>query len=885
MRVERWLSTVPLRLRSLFRRADVDAELDDELRYHLDRQIEQGIARGLSPEEARAAARRAFGGMALQTERCRDARRLNLVDDLAKDVRFALRLLARRPGFAAAAILSLALGIGANTAIFSVVHAVVLKPLPYKAPERLVVVGEGGGTTASAVAFLEWRTHARAFERLGAGEYWTPNLAGQGRTEQVFALHLSADMFPLLGVDPLVGRVFGPDEEHAGRDRVVVIGYRAWQTRFGGDPAVVGRTLRLDGDAYTIVGVMPAHFRFAPYWATRAELWAPLSLDARKSDTGGSLRVFGRLAPGVSLPQARADVMNLSAALATRVPQSGVTATVTPLHTMVVGDVALSLWVLLAATGFVLLIACANVAHLQLVRAAARQREIAVRTALGASRARVVRQLLTESALLCVGGAALGLLLAFEGVRLLVALAPPSLPRVDAITLDRTALGFMLASTLVSCLAFGLVPSLKGSSVDLNEALKEGSRGSTDGARRTMLRSVLVVSEFAMALMLLVAAGLLIRSFVGLLGVNSGFDPKNLVAMEVSAAGTRYADPSRRPAFFREMADRVRQIPGVESASAINHLPLVGDTWGFPFAVAGRPAPRPEDQPRAVFRVVMPGYFQTMRLGLIAGRDFTDRDVLDAPHVAIVSEFMARKHWPGQDPIGQRIAAGDLTHPDWCTVVGVVRDGTDRRWSEGVSETMYFPYLQSRMYLTNPRSFAAYMTLVARASSSPSAVLTAADGAIRGIDRDAVVTRAIAMERAIAAQFAQPRFYLLFLGIFASIALVLAAVGIYGVMSHGVAERRHEIGVRLALGAAGRDVLALVLGQGLRLAATGTAIGIVGGLALTRYMRTLLFGVEPADPLTFVAVTAALGAVALGACYLPARRAMRVDPMTAVRCD
>jgi putative ABC transport system permease protein len=884
LRLERWLYTMPLRLRSLFRSRHVERDLDDELRDHLERLIAERITKGLSPEEARYAALRAMGGVDQSKENCRDARRVHVVDDVIKDLRYGLRTLRRTPGFTAAAILSLALGIGANTAIFSVVDAVLLKPLAYGNPDRLVVVREGGSDTVAPATFLGWRAAGnRSFERIGAAEYWTPNLTGVDRTDRLFALHLSTEVLPLLGVEPMLGRVFRPDEEHSGHEHVVVISYNLWKNRFASNEGVIGGAITLDGEAFTIVGVMPQSFRFAPFWATKAELWAPLVLDARKADTGASLRIFARLNPDVTVARARAEMTALEAALdrnsGTR-PQ----VSVTPLHERVVGDVRSALLILLAATVFVLLIACANVAHLQLVRAATREREIALRTALGASRARVVRQLLTESAMLCAAGAAAGLLLGYAGVHLLVSLAPPNLPRVESVVLDARAFAFMLCVTVCAGVIFGLAPALKGSRVDVHDSLKDGGRSSS-GDGRARLRSILVVSEFAMAMVLLAGAGLILRSFVGLFAVDSGFDPRSVVAMVVSVTGTQEADPSRRPVFFQDLLARVRSLPDVQQASAINHLPLVGDIWGFPFAIEGRPLPRPEDVPVATYRVVLPAYFQTMRIPVIKGRDFTDRDVIASPHVVVINDFMARRYWPNRDPVGERVAAGDVERPEWCTIVGVVKTVKQSAWTDPDREELYFPYLQTRLYLENPRSFATYMTVVARTSSSPTALIASAQGVVRSMDHRVVVTDAMSMEHAIAGEFTAPRFYTLLIGIFAGVALLLAAVGIYGVISHSVTRRTQEIGVRMALGAGRADIFKLVLSHGMRLGLSGSLLGLLCAVGLTRYLRTLLFGVEPGDPATFALVGLLLGVVALIACYIPARRAVGVDPMTAVRCE
>jgi predicted permease len=798
--------------------------------------------------------------------------------------RYALRSLRRTPAFTGAAVLSLTLGIGANAAIFSVVNSVLLRPLEYANPERLVFVALGGRAVSPAM-FLEWRARNRSFERMGAAEYWTPNFAARDRTEQVNALHLSSDVLPLLGVEPIVGRMFTGQEEHGGHDRVVVLGHALWKTRFGSDPNAVGQSMTLDGEPYTIVGVMPETFRFAPFWATKAQLWAPLSLDGRQADNGGSLRVFARLGRDVTLDRARAEMTALTAAVERERGRSEEPLMVTPLHEMVVGDVKPALLILLGATALVLLIACANVAHLQLVRGAGRERELAVCTALGASRVRVVQQLLTESALLCCGGIAAGLAVAYAGVRVIVAMAPPELPRIASISIDARVLIFMLVMGACAGLIFGVAPAVRAARVDVNESLKTGGRGSTDGDARNRLRGILVVSEFAMAIVLLASAVLILKSFLGLLAIDAGFDPRNVIAMEVSVAGTKQAPPSRRAGFYRELAASARATPGVHSASAINHLPLVGDYWRFNFIVEGRPPMRPEDRPSATYRVVLPGYFETMRIQMLKGRDVTERDVRGAPCVVVINEFMARREWPGRDAVGKRLATGNVDRPDWCTVVGVVRNVKQTAWSEPQRAEMYFSYVQTVLYLENLRSFGMYMTLVARTSTDAAAAIAAIDRTVRTIEPAVVVSNATTMERAIGTQLVAPRFYMVLLGMFAAVAVVLAAIGIYGVISHSVARRTHEIGVRMALGAGGRAIVNLVITIGLRLAAVGSVLGCVGALLSTRYLRTLLVGVDPLDPATFVLVPLALMMVAVVACWLPGRRASRVDPMVALRTD
>jgi putative ABC transport system permease protein len=892
MDLYRWLYLLPLRWRSLFRRAEVERELDDELRFHLDHQIEELVARGVAPEEARTMALRSLGGIERRKDECRETRFLHRFEQLLRDVRYAVRTLRGSPGFTAVAVLTLGLGIGANTAIFTVVNAVLLKPLPYDHPDALVVLETRHSTTTAAASFLDWQASAHAFDQLGAAEFWSPTVTGGDRAEELEALHVSAATLPMLGVAPMLGRLFRPDEEHSGQEHVVVLRHDIWKSRFAADPAVIGRTLVLDGEAYTVIGVMPPGFGFAPYWATGARLWAPLVLDRRHGDrNGSSLRIFGRLRKGWNLEQARQDLAAIAAPLEQAYPGTNQGLTAIPLQEKVVGDVRPALLILLAAVGFVLLIACANVAHLQLMRAANREREFALRAALGAARGRLVQQSLVESLMLSLGGAILGLLLAHAGVGLLLALAPAELPRLDGIGMDGRVFAFLLAATLFAGVAFGIAPALASSHVDTHRALKEGTR-SGESARRRRIRGGLVVSEFAMALLLLVGAGLVLRSFMALLEVNPGFDPHNILAFRVSLRSPGPADPARRALLFRQIADRVGRLPGVKAVGMINHLPLYGDNWHFPFAVEGRPLPLPGEAPKALFRLVRPGYFEAIRIPIRRGRGFTFDDEAANAHVVLINEQMAETVWPGTDPVGRRLTVDDpLGHPDWFTVIGVVANVRQEQWAGAGAGEMYFPYLTELpgpsaggvrlVQLLHPVT----MTFVVRTAVNPASIAPAVPGIVASLDRDAPVSDMVTMEQAIAEQLAEPRFYMILLGGFAAVALALAALGIYGVLSYSVARRRQEIGIRLALGATEGQTYGLIVRHGMTLALVGTGIGLLGALAITRYLRSLLYGTGATDPVTFALVPLLLVSSAFLACSLPARRAARVDPMVALRSE
>lgn len=809
------------------------------------------------------------------------------MDTLWHDIQFSFRMLQRKPGFAAVAIITLALGLGANTAIFSVVNAVLLRPLSYGDADQLVVILHQGHNPVAAANFVDWRSQNHSFEAMGAAEYWTPNLTGLDQPERLWALKVTSDLLPALGVAPRMGRVFITEEEERGKERVVVLSYGLWQRRFSGDPKVLGQSLALDGESYTVVGVMPRDFMFAPFWATKAELWAPLALGNRVTNrSGNSLRVFARLKSGVTLEQARSEMATITGRLEKEFPGTNRDVTVLPLKEKVVGGIRPALLVLLSAVGFVLLIACANVAHMLLARAAERQKEFAIRTALGAGRFRMVRQFLVESLMLAFMGGGVGLLLAIWGIRVVVRLSPVIIPRVDTIGLDGRVLVFLFGSVLLTGVGFGLAPAMQASTLPMSESLKEGGRGSIEGTRHSSLRSLLVTSEFALALMLLAGAGLMIRSFFALQAIDPGFNPHHLMTMVVSVAGSQETEPHRRATFYQEALQRIRALPGVESASVINHLPIAGDLWGWPFSIEGRPLARPGEAPTAVYRVVLPGYFHTMNIPILRGRDLTADDILSAPGVVVVNEQLVHECFPGEDPIGKRVTFDDPSKiPSWVTIVGVVKNVKQQDWAGIPESEIYLPFLQNRALLENSASPFAYLTLVVRTTGDPAALAPALKNGIWSLDRNVTLSEVQTMDQVVAESNAQPHFHLLLLGVFAAVALVLAAVGIYGVISYSVSRRTHEVGVRMALGARSHDVLKLVVGQGLKLALIGLSVGFMGAFALTRLMAGLLYGVSATDPATFSIMALLLLAVALVASYLPARRATRIDPIVALRCE
>ncbi|MGH9752999.1 MAG: ABC transporter permease [Blastocatellia bacterium] len=817
------------------------------------------------------------------------------MNTLWQDLRYGARTLLKNPGFTLIAVLTLGLGIGANTAIFSVVNGVLLRPLPYQEPERIVTLLNDARSPVSPANFLDFRANSQSFAQMAAAEAWGGVLTGNDRPEQLSGLRMGEGLFTLLGAQPLLGRALQAEDYQPGKDCVIVLGHKLWQRVFGGDPNIIGRNITLSGESYAVVGVMPAQFQFPPFWATRAEMWAPLDLRPRAANRrGNSLRAFARLKPDVTLQQAQAemDAMNKQLALAYPEANTGLNIRVEPLNEKVVGNIRRALLVLSGAVGFVLLIACANVACLLLARSAARQKEAAVRVALGASRWRIVRQLLTESLLLSLGGAALGILLALWGVDWLTTLLAGNssgfsvrLPRLDEIKVDVAALGFTLAVSLVTSLLFGIAPALAASKPDVHQTLKESGRGTAGGRRR--LRESLVVVELALALVILIGAGLLMNSFLKLQDVDGGFNPRNLLAMDVSLAGApQYVGPAREM-FYRQLTDRLRALPGVESASAINHLPLAGDVWGTPMAIEGRPLPPPGQEIAVTFRVSRPGYFQTMGIPLRAGRDFTDRDTPDAPGVAVINETLAHRYWPSEDPIGKRVTLDDPRDnsqaPQWLTVVGVVKDVKQMSWTDAPSNEIYVPFQRSRGFFIGTSGRFTSMTVVIRTTVEARSLATTAQEAVRAIDRNLPVSNVVTMEQVIADTLWQQRFNLQLIGIFAALAMTLAAIGLYGVMSYSVAQRTREVGLRMALGAQAGDVLKLVVGQGMKLALAGVALGLLAAAALTRLMERLLFEVSATDFSTFAVIAVLLTLVALVACWIPARRATKVDPMVALR--
>jgi putative ABC transport system permease protein len=833
---------------------------------------EEKIAAGMAPREARRAALAEAGGLTQVTEEIRDQRPTAVFDRLRRDVVYGLRLFARAPVLNAAVVLSLALGIGATAATFAVVDAVLVQPLAFPNSDDLVVLLHNDRSPVSPANFIDWRRDNSVFSSMGAAEYWTPNLGGTPDPERLFALRVSSDILPMLDVEPARGRLPG-----AGADNEIVIADGLWRRIFGADPAVLGREILLNGEAFVIVGVMPPRFSFPEFWASRAELWVPLDLTARANQRNSrSLRVFARLERGTTLARARDAMTLLTSRLEATFPGTNRDVTVTPLKEKIVGNARRALVVLFAGVGFVLLVACANVAHLLLARASTREREVALRAALGASRGRLLGQLLTESTILAAAGGAGGLLLTTSAIALIKGLGAASLPRVQSIGFDAHVLGFTLALSIATAILFGLTPALQLSRPDLTTAMRDTERGASSARRTRRLRQILIVSEVALAITLLFGAGLLLRSFAALRAVDPGWEPDRLLSMVVSVAGTPDAVPERRGPFFAEVLERLRALPGVEAASAINHMPLIGDIWGISFGIQGRPDPGPGNVPSAAYREVLPGYFRVMGLPLVRGRDFTAGDRTGAPGVIIVNQFLAETFWPGEDPIGKRMKVQPATDNPWLTVVGVAKHAVRNNWQNTPEEEMYLPLLQQEEFPT-------YLSYAVRTTGDPGPVAPMARAAVRSLSATAAVADVTIMNDAVTRATAGARFVLVLLGAFAVVALLLAAIGIYGIMSHAVSVRRQEISIRLALGATERRIVSAIVGEGLAITIVGVAVGGFSAFVLGDALSGLLFEVTPLDPLSLGTATALLGAAALVACYLPARRASRIDPQRELR--
>ncbi|HEV8577435.1 MAG TPA: ABC transporter permease [Thermoanaerobaculia bacterium] len=868
------------RLNVVADRTSFESDLDDEMRFHLEMQTAKNAERGMSPEEARALAEREFGAVDRFKDEVRDVRGVTWLDDVRRDVRFGLRSLRRSPAFTTVAVLCLGLGIGANAAVFSVVNAVLLRPLPYTEPERLMRIYETFGDrshgSVSVPNFRDWQEQSTGFEGLAAWHEANLNLAAAGGTERIQAVVASANLFSILGANPLRGRAFAAGEDKPGNGDMAVLSETLWRTRFGADPALIGRTVQLDDRPFTVLGVMPAAFDFPPGGAG-TDVWTLFApSEAQANARGGHyLGVVGRLRRGVSLPQASAQLRAVAASLEKAYPdqQAGRSVLLTPLQETVVGQSRPALLILFGAVTLVLLIACANVANLLLARAAVRRREVAVRLALGASRARLVRQFLVESLVLALAGALLGALLAWWGLAVLTPLAKSALPIAGGIPLDGRVFGFLLLTAGLSGLAFGIVPALQSAREDVRDTLGDASAKATSSGRQRQFRNALVVLEVALSLVLLVGAGLLMRGFWRLRDTAPGLATENVLTAHFALPDERLQGATAR--VFQPLLEQLRHIPGVRSAGLISMLPIQ-DAWtNGGYKVEGRPDPAPEEAPIAEYRIASPQLFASLGIPVLRGRDFQETDGGPGSRLVIVNDALARQQFPSENAVGRQLRIDEEAPHTIIGVVGDVRQaGLDR---EPLPE-IYFPYVQ-----IGAENWLGDAVLVVRTSVLPASLAGALRQTARNLAPDASVSRVMTMEDVVAESLAGRRLNLWLLGIFAAIALVLAAAGLYGVISYLVAQRTREIGVRIALGAQKRDVKRLVLRQGAVLTATGIAIGLLGALGLTRVLASLLFGVSTRDPLTFASIAALLAAVALFATWLPARRASRVDPMVAIR--
>ncbi len=870
------------RMRALFGREQVTGEIHDELRHHLDLAIEENIRQGMAPADARADAMRRVGNLTKLQDQSYDVRGGGIVEAAVRDARYATRMMWRQPGFTSVALLTIALGIGATATIFGVAHGVLLKPLPYPHADQLVMVWMTNARINlredwhSLPNIEDYRSGNSTFEAIAVYNDSSASLTGTGDAQRLTGARSSPNLFNVLGVAPAKGRVFTDDEDRPGQDAVVVISHGLWTRLFGSDPNIIGRTVELNGRNREVIGVMPDGFGF-PRQTT--DFWVPNAPGEQLRASRGSLwlMAIGRLKPGVTVDRAQADLSPIATDIVTRFPnQEGYGIYVVGYHDQLVARTRPAIIALLGAVAFLLLIACVNVANLLLSRAAVREREIALRTAIGAGRGRLIRQLLTESAVLAGIGGALGIVVAWAGLRALISVAPPELPRLADITLNWAVVGFSFAAAFVTGLIFGLMPALQISQAGMGNALKEGGRGASAGMGR-LVRRTLVVVQVALALVLLTGAGLMVQSFMRMQRVDLGFDGDRVLTMQISLSGQAYQQPAAGVNFYERLVERVRATAGVESASLVTGLFLSTTPNSTSFNIEGRPVFTPAESVEVPVDSVAPGYFDTMRVPVLRGREFNAGDTAESTRVVLINQTMATQFWPGEDPIGRRMTYGQ---PDadtqWMTIVGVV--GDTRRVG-------YEAAIRPETYLPLPQSPSRSMMLVVRASQDPTAIVGSVRQVVRSLDPNQPIYGVATIDELVRELTAERRLNTLLFALFAVVAAILAAAGIYGVIAYSVEQRRRELGVRLALGAMPREVFDLVVREGMSMAVIGVIGGVLAAMAATQVMRTLLYDTSATDPWIFAAMTLGALVIALCACLIPARRAMRVDPLVALRAE
>jgi putative ABC transport system permease protein len=870
------ISDLLIRIRALFRRATVENELDDELRFHFEMQVEKFAQSGLSLTEARRRARLTIGGADQIKEQCREARGVHFLETLAQDIAYGFRILRKSPGFAATAVLTLALGIGANAAIFSVVNAVLLRSLPYPDPNRLLTLSNN--QSLPDLEDIQTQT-AASFSAIGGVNPQPLAFTGSGEPIQITSASCNAGLFEALGVRPAIGRAFTPQEDVYGGPALVILTHGFWTRHFAADPAAIGKSIQLGGQSYTIIGIMPPDF-WLPGRAVDVLVSIRVSNPVAAKFRGVHfLTTYLRLRPGATINRANSELSAVDDWLASHYPEHDRDSHrhLIPLRDSIVGDVRLELMILFAAVAIVLLIACVNFASLQLARSATRRREIAIRTALGASTGRLIRQIVTECVLLSILGGLAGLILGSLGVRFLMLLKPANLPRIENTSVDAAVMSFTFALALLTGILSGLIPAFSAVFFSANLHLKHDKR-SASGGTGFRLRELLVVSEIAMALVLLIGATLMLRSFATLHRVDPGFRSSNILTMRLELPESRYAEQFKQRQLHQQLLDRLNATPGMQAA-LVSELPMSGDFLTHNFIIDGHPLPPTGTEPEVQTRTIAGDYFRLMGIPLLAGRDFGPQDRTGSQHVAVVNRAFVAQYFPSQNPINVRVDWARSEPRDWMTIVGVVGDVKHFGPGEPEQPAVYDLYSQT------PQQWKRWMYIVIRSDAPAGAVLAIAKQHLSAIDDQLPLTQVSTMNDVLAASLDRQRFNLTLLATFAIVALALAVVGIYGVMAYSVTQRTNEIGIRVALGAQARDVLRLILARGARLALIGSSLGIFVSLALTRFMSRLLFGISPDDPQTFVLIPIVLGMVALLACYIPARRAIRVDPIVALRYE